>query len=156
MFHDRARIRVQETEHAPDVIGVALADLAAARDTTPFDVLLECTGSEAVASDGILALRAAGTAVLVGMGPGLEARIPVAAIQNRELTLVGPFRYANAYPIAIALAAAGRVDLDRLVDARFPLEEADHALRATREDPSLLKVVVDAAQRSPTERSPRG
>jgi L-iditol 2-dehydrogenase len=122
----------------------------------PFDVLLECTGSEPLTSDAILALRPAGTAVLVGMGPGLEARIPVAAMQNRELTVVGTFRYANAYPIAIALAEAGRVELDRLVDTRFPLEEADRALRATREDPSLLKVVVDVARESQTERSPHG
>ncbi len=90
------------------------------------------------------------------MGPGLEARIPVAAMQNRELTVVGTFRYANAYPIAIALAEAGLVELDRLVDTRFPLEEADRALRATREDPSLLKVVVDVARESQTERSPHG
>ncbi len=113
----------------------------------PFDVLLECTGSESVTGDAILTLRPAGTAVLVGMGPGLEARIPMAAMQTREITLVGTFRYANVYGIAIALAAAGRIDLDRLVDARFPLEEADRALRATREDPSLLKVVVDVARR---------
>jgi L-iditol 2-dehydrogenase len=124
--------------------------------TDQFDVLLECTGAESVTNDGILSLRSGGTAVLVGMGPGLDARVPISAMQNRELTLVGTFRYANAYAIAIALAAAGRVDLDRLVDARFPLEEADRALRATREDPSLLKVVVDAAHHSQNERSRRG
>lgn len=111
----------------------------------PFDVLLECTGVESLTGQAILALRPAGTAVLVGMGPGLEARIPVAALQARELTLVGTFRYANTYPAAIALAASGRVDLDGLVDARFPLEEVDRALSANREDPTLLKVMVEVA-----------
>jgi L-iditol 2-dehydrogenase len=109
----------------------------------PFDVLLECTGSESLTQDAILALRPAGTAVLVGMGPGLEARIPIATMQAREITLVGTFRYANTYAIAIALATAGRVDLDGLVDARFPLEDVDQALRAGRENPTLLKVVVE-------------
>jgi L-iditol 2-dehydrogenase len=113
-----------------------------------FDVLLECTGSESLTADAIAALRPAGKAVLVGMGPGLEARVPVAAMQAREITLVGTFRYANTYRIAIALAAAKRVHLDALVDARFPLEEVDGALRAARERPALLKVVVDAAERS--------
>jgi len=108
-----------------------------------FDVLLECTGSDSLASDAILALRPAGSAVLVGMGPGLQAQLPIAAMQAREITVVGTFRYANTYAIAIALAAAGRVDLDGLVDARFPLEDVDRALRAGREDPALLKVVVD-------------
>jgi L-iditol 2-dehydrogenase len=113
----------------------------------PFDVLLECTGVESLTGQGILTLRPAGTAVLVGMGPGLEARIPVAALQARELTLVGTFRYANTYPAAIALAASGRVDLDGLVDARFPLEDVDGALTANRENPSLLKVMVDVGAR---------
>jgi L-iditol 2-dehydrogenase len=112
-----------------------------------YDVLLECTGDEALTSAAILTLRPAGTAVLVGMGPGLEARLPVAAIQSRELTVVGTFRYANTYPTAIALAAAGRVDLDGLVDARFPLERAADALAATRRDPALLKVMVDVGSK---------
>ena len=109
----------------------------------PFDVLLECTGAEAVVQDAILTLRPAGSAVLVGMGPGLQAQLPVAAMQSREITLVGTFRYANTYATAIALAAAGRVELDGLVDARFPLEEVDQALRAGRETPAWVKVVVD-------------
>jgi L-iditol 2-dehydrogenase len=79
------------------------------------------------------------------MGPGLDARLPLAAVQSRELTLVGTFRYANTYPDAIELARSGRVDLDGLVDARFPLEEVDRALRAPREDPALVKVIVDVA-----------
>jgi L-iditol 2-dehydrogenase len=108
-----------------------------------FDVLLECTGNESVTAAGIRALRAAGTAVLIGMGPELDARLPVAAIQSRELTVVGTFRYAGTYPAAIALAASGRVELDGLIDARFPLAQADAALRANRENPALLKVMVD-------------
>ena len=114
-------------------------------DDGPFDVLLECTGSESLTSDAILTLRAGGTAVLVGMGPGLDARLPVAAIQSRELTLVGTFRYANTYADAIELVRSGLVDLDGLVDARFPLADVDRALRAGREDPTLVKVMVEVA-----------
>ena len=113
-----------------------------------YDVLLECTGSESVTAGAILALRPAATAVLVGMGPGMQAQLPIATMQAREISLVGTFRYANTFGTAIALAAAGRVDLDGLVDARFPLEEVDRALRAGREDPALLKVVVDGKERT--------
>jgi L-iditol 2-dehydrogenase len=121
---------------------IDVSDRGLTPDDGPFDVLLECTGSEAFTGDAIQALRPAGTAVLVGMGPGLEARFPIAAMQAREITLVGTFRYANTYAVAIALAAAGRVDLDGVVDAHFPLEEVDQALRAGRENPTLLKIVV--------------
>jgi L-iditol 2-dehydrogenase len=108
-----------------------------------FDVLLECTGIEAVTNAAIHALRPAATAVLVGMGPAPDVRLPVATMQTRELNVVGTFRYANTYPTAIALAERRQVDLDGLVDARFPLAEADRALRANLENPTLLKVMVD-------------
>jgi L-iditol 2-dehydrogenase len=44
--------------------------------------------------------------------------------------------------MAIALAAAGRVDLDAIVTGHFGLEEAEAALRATREDPRAIKPMV--------------
>ena len=142
-----ADVNVERLERAAQLGATQTIDLndRLTPEDGPFDVVLECTGAESLTGQAILALRPAGTAVLVGMGPGLEARIPVAALQTRELTLVGTFRYANTYPAAIALAASGRVDLDGLVDARFPLEEVDRALSANRENPTLLKVMVDVA-----------
>ncbi len=106
------------------------------------DVLLECSGHPDSLVDGINALRPAGVAVVVGMGPGENATVPMAAIQSRELTLTGTFRYANTYPAVIALAASGRVDLDAIVTGHFPLEEAEAALRAGREDPTSVKPMV--------------
>jgi L-iditol 2-dehydrogenase len=106
------------------------------------DVLLECTGVAPVMRSGILALAPAGRCVLVGMGANPEAPMPVAAIQNRELTVTGTFRYANTYPEAIALAASGRIPLDKLVGARLPLEDAEKALRMGHTDPSVLKTIV--------------
>jgi L-iditol 2-dehydrogenase len=106
------------------------------------NVLLECTGVPPVVSTGIKALRPLGRAVLVGMGPSAEQSLPVSAIQNRELTVTGTFRYAHTYPDAIALVSAGRVDLDALVGARLPLAEAERGLTMGHTDPSVLKTVV--------------
>ena len=55
-------------------------------------------------NDGIRCIRPAGTAVVVGMGPGEESSIPLSFIQTREIWLTGTFRYANTYPAAIELA----------------------------------------------------
>jgi L-iditol 2-dehydrogenase len=83
----------------------------------------------------------AGRIVLVGMGaPDLE--IPVAAIQIKELTVTGTFRYANAYPAAIALAASGVVDLDGLVTGQYGLAQAEEALQASKKDQHTLKPMV--------------
>lgn len=105
-------------------------------------VWVECSGHPDSLVDGINALRPAGVAVVVGMGPGENATVPMTAIQSRELTLTGTFRYANTYPAVIALAASGRVDLDAIVTGHFPLEETEAALRAGREDPTLVKPMV--------------
>jgi len=106
------------------------------------DALIECSGNSAALQAGIRALRPAGTAVIVGMGPGETAEIPLALVQNRELWLTGTFRYANTYPTAIALAASGRVDLEAIITGHYPLEETERALRAGLEDPANVKAVV--------------
>lgn len=107
------------------------------------DVLLECTGVEPVVADGIRAVGPAGRVILVGMGAREGSTLPVATLQTRELLVTGVFRYANCYPAAIALAAAGKVQLDALVGARFGLDRAEQALRIGHTDPSVLKAVVN-------------
>jgi L-iditol 2-dehydrogenase len=91
---------------------------------------------------GIKALRPAGTAVLVGMGPEEDGTLPLSVIQGREIWVTGTFRYANTYPAAIALAASGAVDLKAIMSGRFELADAEAALRAGREDPESVKPMV--------------
>jgi L-iditol 2-dehydrogenase len=105
------------------------------------DVLLECSGHPAATAEALLAVAPAGTVVLVGMG-GDQASLPVSRIQERELTLTGTFRYAHTWPAAIALAATGRVQLDRLVTGYYGLDEVAAALTVAREDPRTVKPVV--------------
>jgi L-iditol 2-dehydrogenase len=104
-------------------------------------VLLECSGHPAATADAIRALDPAGRAVLVGMG-GDELALPLSVVQERELEVTGTFRYAGTWPTAIALVAAGRIDLDRLVTGSYRLDQAEDALTAGRRDPRSVKVVV--------------
>jgi L-iditol 2-dehydrogenase len=134
------RLDVARRGGATRVLDVREAPLAEAG--VEADVLLECSGHPASLADGIRALRPAGVAVAVGMGPEEDATVPMAAIQAREITLTGTFRYANTYPAALALVADGRVDLRAIVTGHFPLEEAEAALRAGREDPESIKPMV--------------
>jgi L-iditol 2-dehydrogenase len=105
------------------------------------DALIECSGNPRALKDGILSIRPAGTAVVVGMGPGEESSIPLAFIQTREIWLTGTFRYANTYPAAIELAATGRVNLDAIVTSYYGLEDAEEALQASK-DPANVKPMI--------------
>ena len=108
------------------------------------DVLLECSGHPPATADAMRAVAPAGRVVLVGMG-GDEMTLPVSRIQERELTVTGTFRYAHTWPAAIALAASGRVQLDRLVTGHYGLDQVRDALTAARTDARTVKPVVRPA-----------
>jgi L-iditol 2-dehydrogenase len=142
------RLRMAENTGATRAINVSEEPLAEAG--VEVDALIECSGNERALNDGIRCIRPAGTAVVVGMGPGEESSIPLALIQNREIWLTGTFRYANTYPAAIELAATGKVDLDAIVTGYYGLEDAEEALQASRKDPANVKpMVIPASTQEP-------
>lgn len=104
------------------------------------DAFIDATGAAPAVRSGIRAVRPAGRVVLVGLGND-DLELPVSFLQNREIWLSGVFRYANTWPLAIELVSSGRVDLDRLVTARFGLADAERALTVGRE-PGQLKAIV--------------
>ena len=73
---------------------------------------------------------------------GDEVTLPLSTIQERELVVTGTFRYANTWPTAIGLVAAGRVHLDRLVSSRHTLDQTAEALVAGRSDAKAIKAVI--------------
>jgi L-iditol 2-dehydrogenase len=122
-----------------DVIDVTSTSLGDAG--VEADVLLECSGHPQATTDAIRILAPAGRAVLVGMGADMLP-LPLPYLQNREIEIVGTFRYANTWPTAIRLAATGRVALDPLVTGHYSLPDVRAALTAGATDPSNVKVVV--------------
>ena len=105
------------------------------------DVLLECSGHPAATAEAMHTVARAGRVVLVGMGSD-EVPFPVSRVQEFELTVTGTFRYAHTWPAAIALAASGRIALDRLVTGHYGLDEVREALTVSRSDPKAMKPVV--------------
>jgi L-iditol 2-dehydrogenase len=116
--------------------------LKAGEEVGEVDALIECSGHPAALAAGVAAVRPAGTAVIVGMGPEEDATVPLSLLQSREIWLTGTFRYANTYPTAIALVASGRVDLEAIITGRYELDDAEAALNAGREDPANVKAIV--------------
>jgi L-iditol 2-dehydrogenase len=110
-------------------------------DDLAVDAFIDASGAPAAVAAGIRAVCPAGRVVLVGSGAE-SMELPTQLIQNRELVLTGVFRYANTWPTAIALVKSGRVDLDAMVTAHFPLEKAAEALDSDQIPGSVKSVVT--------------
>ncbi|GAB3566528.1 NAD(P)-dependent alcohol dehydrogenase [Spelaeicoccus albus] len=134
------RLDVASELGADDVVNVRTSEANLA-DLAP-SVLIECSGVPSSVAAGLRALRPAGRAVLVGMSADPDVSIPVATLQNRELTLTGTFRYANVYPAAIGMARQRTVNLARLGTHEFGLDDVEAALTASAADPSVIKPIV--------------
>lgn len=136
---DPARRALAGTFGATATLDPAVDTVAAGSTAEPgVDAFVDCSGAPPAVLAGLRAVRAGGTAVLVGMGAD-EMTLPVSALQSREIVLTGTFRYANTWPTAVRLAASGAVDLDRLVTAHVDL---DHVADALAPDPAQVKVMI--------------
>ncbi|KAL9932259.1 hypothetical protein V8E36_008738 [Tilletia maclaganii] len=95
-----------------------------------FDLVLECTGAQPCIQMGLWATKIRGRFVQIGMGQN-DILLPVHLINIKELELTGGFRYGfGAYPTAISLVSAGKIDIERLITHRYKFEESLDAFDA--------------------------
>lgn len=104
-----------------------------------YDVAVECTGNPEGFGLAQRALRPRGTLVMKSTYAD-QLTLDASAVVVHELTLVGS--RCGPFPKALALLAAGTVDVMPLVAARYPLDRAldafEHAQR-----PGTLKVLLE-------------
>ncbi|KAL5532589.1 hypothetical protein ACEPAF_4363 [Sanghuangporus sanghuang] len=102
------------------------------RGPNGIDLVLDATGAENCIQMALLVVRIGGTFVQVGFG-ALEVQIPITTMIVKELTAKGSMCYsAGDYPLALSLAASGKIDLKPLVTHRFRFEDAAKAFETTR------------------------
>ncbi|HVC33349.1 MAG TPA: NAD(P)-dependent alcohol dehydrogenase [Chloroflexota bacterium] len=123
--------------------------LATVRDLTDgdgADVVIEAVGATPTIRQAFDLVRRGGTITLVGIAA--EPTIPLGTnrIVRSGLQVRSSFRYAHQHPVAIALAAAGRVDLRSLITHRFELGRAPEAFRYVEQHKAdVIKGVIDLA-----------
>ncbi len=108
------------------------------------DVVIEAAGSVPTAQLSTRLVRRGGRVVWVGL-PG-QAQVPINVLEvvDKEVDILGVFRYANTYPEAIQLVTAGLVDVKPMITHHLPLDSTTEALELmhTRVD-GAIKVVVN-------------
>lgn len=102
----------------------------------------ECSGSEEAITLGIRSTLPGGKLILVGRGSKDLIGIPIFEASDRELDLIGCFRYRNCYPKALELVASGKIDLSPLVTDVFSLENVGTAFELC-EKGDAIKVMIE-------------
>jgi len=81
--------------------------------------------------------------VFIGI-PGGPVPYDIVAAQAKEARVEHVFRYAHAYPRALALVASGKVSLQPLITDRFRFEESVQAFEFARAmPPTSVKVLIE-------------
>jgi L-iditol 2-dehydrogenase len=113
---------------ATETIDPRLTDPAARlRDLTEgdgADVVIEAVGASATIRQTVDLVRRGGIVTLVGISSEPAVPLNVNHIVRRGIHVHATFRYAHQHPVAIALAAQGRVDLLAPITHRFPISHA--------------------------------
>ena len=92
-------------------------------------------------------MRRAGTLVVVGMpASGVKAEIEVVAFANDSQRMlgskVGSARLGVDVPKMVALYRQGRLKLDQLITARYPLADINRAIVDLKRGEALRNVIV--------------
>jgi D-arabinitol dehydrogenase (NADP+) len=135
--------------------GGAEADLTALRAASPggdgYDVVVEATGSTAVAELAVPLTRNGGTVLVYGVTRAEETvRFHPFDVFRREITIKGSFAEITSFGAAIAALRAGRVRTEGIITHRFGLDDYGDALTALQSDPTLHKAVIVPTTVRPT------
>ena len=104
-----------------------------------FDVVVEATGSSEGLAAAVAMTNARGTVVLKSTVHD-PAAVDFSHIIVQEITLVGS--RCGRFAPALKLLKSGRLNLDPMIDSRFPLAEARRAFERAHEK-GVLKVLLD-------------
>lgn len=116
----------------------ALAPYANEKGT--FDVIFECSGSQAGLAAALNVARPRATLVQVGMGNDVE--VPLATLVAKELQLKGTFRFIEEFEAAVATLAREDVDVAPLLSQTFPIEQAVEAFELASDKGRAMKVQI--------------
>jgi 2-desacetyl-2-hydroxyethyl bacteriochlorophyllide A dehydrogenase len=109
------------------------------------DKVIECVGADQdeTIPQAVEAVRSSGLVVVVGSFASNRATVPIIDFKFSEKSLIGSQGMPEGYGPIFELMSFGKLDVNRLISHRIPLDQAPHALSLMdRKDEDVLKVVL--------------
>jgi threonine dehydrogenase-like Zn-dependent dehydrogenase len=96
-----------------------------------FDRVIECVGGfqERTVADAVRIVKRGGQITVVGTFPENKATIPIAYLKDREIDLNFSRGNFRAFAPCLELIGSGKVNPDLYISHRFPLAQAEEALK---------------------------
>lgn len=144
---DPGRLEIARTlgaDTALDVRGMEPEEIRRATDRLGPDIAFEAVGSAATLETAMRLVRPSGRVVAVGVH--ISERIPfnMMLAQSTEATVIPIYLGRDAFGEAIELLSSGRIDGERLISHRFPLERAAQAMDTALDSGSgAVKVMIE-------------
>lgn len=108
------------------------------------DITLETAGTTQTAKDSVYITKKGGTIIQIGNPPEIEIPYPLLIALDKELKILGSYRYANCFPTAVSMMSSGQIDVKRLISHRFLFNKTDEAFRfACNHKSESLKIIIN-------------
>ena len=111
---------------------------AYAKDKGTFDVLMEASGNDKALIAAFDVLRPQGIIVQVGLGG--TATLPINTIVAKELELRGTFRFHEEFALGVELLSKRLIDVKPLISATLPFASAKEAFDLASDRSRAMKV----------------
>lgn len=121
--------------HAPQAIDAYKADKG------QFDAVFEASGSEAGLRLALDVIRPRGVLVAIGMGG--EASLPMTQLVAKEVDLRGTFRFHPEFATAVRFLNQRLIDGSKVITAIMPLAQAREAFDLAADKRRSLKVQIE-------------
>jgi L-iditol 2-dehydrogenase len=110
------------------------------------DLVIESSGAEIAANQGIAALKKGGTLVFVGYSKSGMMNLAIGSALDKELTMKTIFRYRHIYPLAIDAVSRGLVDIKNIVTNVFDFDDVQKGMtESIHNKAEIVKSVIKIA-----------
>lgn len=107
-----------------------------------YDVVIEASGSPHAFNQALELVKRQGNLVILSNIQPSETPVNLHKIMLKEIDVKGSFQFNKEFAEAVDLILSGKVDFDRLIAARFPLNRTADALQYMADGKAFGKILL--------------